>query len=221
VISCIPVDLAIPYDLPYDLPECEEGELPFELPELPELPEGMTDPVFEDVPEGSDLFNAAQTMYHEGYISGVGSGLFDPQGTFNRDALAVLTARVQYGANFQPVEVSEAAALDMDASMWSNKWVAAVKSQGDMVGDAQGNFNPEEPVQMSHMAVVALRAKYGSDYMPPEGGLGETEQVQWWYKWLMQAYEEELVPCVGEVCATMPVDRGTAIQILAQAIEGR
>jgi len=218
-LKCIPAGLDLPFELPWDLPTCEEGELPFEmpeLPELPELPEGYDIPAFEDVPQGSEVFSAVQLLYNEGYVSGVGNGEFDPGSTLNRDALAVLMARVRYGAQFEPAQVSQPAAADLDINDWANRWIAAVKDSGDMVGDDQGNFNPDDPVQMAHMAVVALRAKYGAGFVPEGGDAGG----EWYDKWMDKAHEEGLVPCVGDTCATMPVTRGLAAEIMAQALAG-
>ena len=118
-----------------------------------------------DVPAGSWFASYVGTASHYGIVEGRGSGIFDPQGTINRQEAAVMTARAaalcgldtsltadgirQYIAQFTDY---------IQVSKWARESMAFCFKAGILVSDEfEENIEPTEAICRSEVALMVYR----------------------------------------------------------------
>lgn len=211
MLVCLPAQVSeLPIDLPPEvagLPVCAEGENPFgmEIPEIT-MPEG-TDWEFTDLEEVPANFGINR-MASEGYISGVGNGLFGSGDQITRSQLAVVLSRSQLGADFQAPNVEYQAFADTFTGTYQNNWAAVALDENLMVGYGNGLFGSEDPVTTEQILAVCAKV---ADKVPAEGG-------EKWSDKYFELAEKELGIHVEKALAEMELDRDTAMQILAACL---
>jgi hypothetical protein len=209
MISCIPGGVELPYNLPPELealPICAEGELPFELPELPELPDGFQMPVFSDVSENGETFNAIQRLYHEGFVAGKGDGSFGASDLFTRGEAAVVISRIGSGVDVIPDDVES---RFTDDGGWVEKWAGHADKFGFMNGYLDETFQPNEAMTLAEVLVIGIRGAEGMGFTPPD----VPESSAWFEKWFV--YAEGLGIDLDSSLADLEITRELAMQIIA------
>ncbi|OGO16674.1 MAG: hypothetical protein A2Z14_01035 [Chloroflexi bacterium RBG_16_48_8] len=211
MLVCLPAKIAeLPIVLPpevADLPVCAEGENPFgmEIPDVT-MPEG-TDWEFSDLEEVSENFGINR-LASDGYISGVGNGLFRGSEQITRSQLAVVLSRSQLGADFQAANIDHQAFADTAVGTYQNNWAALALQENLMVGYGNGIFGAEDPVTMEQILAVCAKV---AEKIPVEGG-------EKWSDKYFELAEKELGIHIEKALAEMELDRETALQILASCL---
>ena len=210
-LVCLPAKIVeLPIELPpevAELPICAEGENPFgmEIPEVT-MPEG-TDWEFSDLEEIPANFGINR-MASDGYISGVGNGLFGSGEEFTRSQLAVVLSRSQLGADFQATSIDYRAFQDTTVGTYQNNWAAVALNENLMVGYGDGKFGADDPVTTEQILAVCSKV---ADKAPADVG-------EKWSDKYFELAERELGIHVEKALAEMELDRDTALQILAACL---
>jgi hypothetical protein len=211
MLVCLPAKVAeLPIVLPPEvagLPICAQGENPFgmEIPEVT-MPEG-TDWEFSDLDEIPANFGINR-LASDGYISGVGNGLFGAGEEFTRSQLSVVLSRSQLGADFQAPRIGYQAFADTAVGTYQNNWAAVVLDENLMIGYGGGRFGADDPVTTEQILAVCAKV---AEKTPAEGG------DRWSDKYFELA-EKELGINIEKKLAEMELDRETAMQILAACL---
>jgi hypothetical protein len=210
-LVCLPARIAeLPIDLPPEvagLPICAEGENPFgmEIPEVT-MPEG-TDWQFLDLEENPMNFGINR-MASDGYISGVGNGLFGTGEEFTRGQLAVVLSRSQLGADFQAASIDYPSFTDTSVGTYQNNWAAVALQENLMVGYGDGRFGADDLVTTEQILAVCVKVAEKT----------ATESGERWSDKYFELAERELGIHVENALAEMELDRDTALQILAACL---
>lgn len=134
-----------------------------------------------DVSPDSPYYEAVEYVLYQGYFSGMGNGVFQPNGLFTRAQLAQtlwrmggsLTAR---GCSFP----------DVDPSAWYYDAVSWCCQNGIMTGLSTNSFAPEAPLSQQQMALILYQfAKYSGIDVSQRGDLSaysDGENVSLWAK---------------------------------------
>ncbi len=211
MLVCLPAKVAeLPIELPPEvaaLPICAEGENPFgmEIPEVT-MPEG-TDWEFSDLEEIPSNFGINR-LASDGYISGVGNGLFGTGEEFTRGQLAVVLSRSQLGAGFQAPSIGYQAFGDTVVGTYQNNWAAVALNENLMVGYGGGIFGADDPVTTEQILAVCAKV---AEKTATEGG-------ERWSDKYFELAERELGIHIEKKLAEMELDRETAMQILAACL---
>ncbi|HJO34168.1 MAG TPA: Calx-beta domain-containing protein, partial [Anaerolineales bacterium] len=185
-------------------------------------------PTFTDVPATHAYFNAIETLYNSGYISGCSSSplKYCPGNTMSRAQSAVLVLRGANGPSFVPPQPNQAIFADLPLSNWAAKWAAAMYNGGFTSGCGSNplRYCPGQGLTRAQGSVFFLRIKFGSSYTPPSasGVFSDMASTFWGAKWAEVAYNEGLIPACEtgpalRFCADDPLDRGLAAHMMVQA----
>ncbi|GEM_PF-5479292 len=125
----------------------------YSLENKPEVEAGVK---FDDVDAASDYAKAIAWAVQEGIIAGVEETKFDPEGGVTREMLAEILFR--YGQAKKLTEVGGMAVHEFKdfnkIADWAIGGVAYCVSAGLMVGDDEGNFNPQDEMTYAQFATV-------------------------------------------------------------------
>lgn len=95
-------------------------------------------------------------------LSGRGDGTFDPDGAVTRAEFVKMIV-VAYGLYD---ENAVASFNDVDSSSWYYPYVASMVDWGYILGDSDGNFNPNALISRQDMAVILHRVLQGQHLLP-------------------------------------------------------
>lgn len=150
-----------------------------------------------DVSPSSAYYEAVEYVLAQGYFSGMGNGVFQPDGLFTRAQLAQtlwrmggsLTAR---GCSFP----------DVDPSAWYYDAVSWCCQNGIMTGLSTNSFAPDAPLSQQQMALILYQfAKYSGLDVSKQGDLSaysDGENVSVWAKQGMEwAVGNGILPTSG------------------------
>ena len=124
-----------------------------------QLPAGM----FTDVRAGTWYASYVERVVNAGLFSGVGGGLFNPEGTMTRAMFAVVIARYDRAdvAAFVPTF------SDVARNEWYSAEIAWAAANGIIHGLGGNEFGPYNPVTREQMAVMIYRYVYGRGIQLP------------------------------------------------------
>lgn len=134
-----------------------------------------------DISPDSPYYKAVEYVLSQGYFSGTGNGVFQPDGLFTRAQLAQtlwrmggsLTAR---GCSFP----------DVDPSAWYYDAVSWCCQNGIMTGLSTNSFAPDAPLSQQQMALILYQfAKYSGIDVSQQGDLSaysDGDNVSLWAK---------------------------------------
>lgn len=141
---------------------------------------------FKDLPAGHWAFQEVSTLAEKGVFKGYGDGTFRPQQNISRQEFAVLIERIirlegrpvpgDYGLSYKDAN---------QIADWARSSVTATTSMGIFRGDAQGKFNPQNPVSRAEIAVVLVRLldkEEEATQLQPEEGLFFNDVENHWAK---------------------------------------
>ena len=87
---------------------------------------------------------------------------------------------------------------DVDASEEYTKAVEYLNSVGIMVGDDQGNFNPDKPVSRAEMATIICRLLGETENLPTSTQFSDVPTTHWANKYVSKAAELGIVNGYGD-----------------------
>jgi len=92
---------------------------------------------------------------------------------------------------------------DVSLNNWAWKWIEGLYASSVTTGCGSGNYCPENNATRAQMAVLLLRAKYGSGYTPPAaaGFFTDVPTNYWAVNWIERLYTEGIT----NGCATNPL----------------
>jgi len=92
---------------------------------------------------------------------------------------------------------------DVSLNNWAWKWIEGLYASSVTTGCGSGNYCPENNATRAQMAVLLLRAKYGSGYTPPAaaGFFTDVPTNYWAVNWIERLYTDGIT----NGCATNPL----------------
>lgn len=154
-----------------------------------------------DVSPDSPYYEAVDYVLSQGYFSGMGNGVFQPNGLFTRAQLAQILWRM--GGNLLSRGCSFS---DVSPSAWYYNAVSWCYQNGIMTGLSANSFAPDAPLSQQQMALILYQfAKYSGLDVSKRGDLSaysDGENVSLWAKQGMEW-------AVGN--GLLPTDSGTAL----------
>jgi hypothetical protein len=167
---------------------------------------------FADVPYGYWSQDFIERLFGAGITGGCGTGplVYCPDNTVTRAEMAVFLER---GSHY-PVPYAApnvAPTFNDTVGHWAEDWIEALKNDGITSGCGNGNYCPEASVTRAQMAVFLLRARYGSNYTPPNatGVFADVPVGYWADDWIEQLAAESITGGCGAgiYCPDAPVTR--------------
>jgi len=101
------------------------------------------------------------TLVELGITSGIGGGLFDPEGTVTREQMAAFLTRALDEVPADGYCGTEGPFTDVPYGLWSCKYVKRLVELGITAGIGEGLYGPGNPVTRAQMAVFLARAFLG------------------------------------------------------------
>ncbi|MBQ6677942.1 MAG: S-layer homology domain-containing protein, partial [Clostridia bacterium] len=136
--------------------------------------------VFSDV--GADRWSAASIGYavENGYMNGVGGGLFDPEGPLTR----AMVATVLWRREGSPVPSAQRGFSDVPSEEWYTDAVAWAKEAGVVKGLTETAFGPDEYITREQLATMLFRFSSSAPVSVPERAdltpFSDEEKVSSW-----------------------------------------
>jgi len=155
---------------------------------------------FADVSQNYWAFQEIEKLYESQITSGCGNWNFCPLDYVTRAQLAVFLEKCIYGADYSPPLATGNIFNDVSSAYWAASWIEQLYKDGITSGCGNGNFCPNNTVTRDQMAVLLLRSKYGSDYLPPSAtGLifNDISKNHWAAAWIEQLYHENITSGCG------------------------
>ena len=113
---------------------------------------------------------------------------------------------------------------DVPGKYWAWKYIEGIADAGVTTGCGGGNYCPQTLVGRDQMAVFLLRAKYGSDYVPPKatGVFADVPVTFWAADWIEQFAKEGITSGCGNnnYCPKNTVTRDQMAVFLLRAEHG-
>lgn len=127
-----------------------------EVTPVTETPETVTDMVsFTDITDEYEFAEEAiNGLVEKGIVSGMGNGLYMPQGEFTR---AQFCKMIVMGMNIEQKDYIGGFS-DVANDAWYAKYVQAAVESGLFKGNTDGTFQPDKTITRQEMASVAARA---------------------------------------------------------------
>ena len=117
------------------------------------LPAGAAGSRFADVPAGAWYAEAVEAAAEKGYMTGVDSTHFAPEGTVTRATVVTVLWRMAGS----PAAGTSAGFTDVTAGAWYAGAVDWAAQAGIAGGDGQGHFRPDAAVTRQELAVLLAR----------------------------------------------------------------
>jgi hypothetical protein len=183
--------------------------------------------LFADVPQpGLEWMRPSiEGFYLAGITSGCGSNplRYCPGDLVTRGAASIFILRAKHGSGYAPPApagiFSDLTAASMD---WIRPWAEQFYNEG-ITGGCGTNplrFCPDASLTRDAMAVLLLRAKYGSGYQPPAASNPKifadvpVPGKEWMQPWIEEFYRQGYTAGCGgtpiQYCPEEPVSRATA-----------
>jgi glucose/arabinose dehydrogenase len=167
---------------------------------------------FADVPMDYWSWDYIERLYTSGVTTGCNTSplMYCPTTIVTRDQVAVFLLRGIHTSAYVPPDAT-GVFDDVQLDYWAADWIEQLAEEGITSGCGGGSYCPTNPVTRDQMAVLLLRAKHGSDYVPPDatGVFNDVDPSYWAADWIEQLAEEEVTSGCGggNYCPTMPVTR--------------
>ena len=146
---------------------------------------------FSDVED--DRWSAAAISYavKEGYMNGVGGGLFDPEGSLTR----AMVATVLWRREGSPAPTAPSGFSDVPAGEWYTYAVAWAEETGVVKGLTETTFGPDEYITREQLATMLFRFSSSAPVSVPERAdlmpFADDEKVSDWasepLEWAVEA----------------------------------
>jgi hypothetical protein len=151
--------------------------------------------LFQDVSFNYWARNYIERLYNAGITGGCGTNplMYCPTAIVTRDQMAVFLLKGKHGSGYVP---STATGLfqDVPKNYWAANWIEQLAAEGITSGCSVGPklYCPGTSVTRDQMAVFLLRAKHGSNYIPPKakGVFQDVPTNYWAADWIEQLAAE-------------------------------
>lgn len=127
---------------------------------------------FSDVPQSSPYHGDVEKVFRDGVTAGCGPGVYCPSAPVLRSQMAVFLLKSEHGAGYVPPACAGIFA-DVPCPSTPNfpysDWIERLSQEG-VTGGCYTNplrYCPDRSVSRAEMAVLLLKAKHGSAYVPP------------------------------------------------------
>ena len=173
---------------------------------------GTLTPTFPDVPFPYWAHIWIQRLYKAEITAGCGNGNYCPEGTVTRDQMAVFLLKAKHGSSYVP-PAPTGVFQDVPTDYWAAAWIEQLAAEGITSGCSTSpkKYCPTTPVTRDQMAVFLLKAKHGSNYVPPSptGVFQDVPTDYWAAAWIEQLAAEGITAGCGggNYCPTTPVTR--------------
>lgn len=139
---------------------------------------------FADVPTSHWAYSYIERLYDAGITGGCATSprQFCPSSPALRDEMAVFLLRSKHGSAYVPPAASGYFG-DVPTTYWAASWIERLRTEGISGGCSASPplYCPRQAVTREQMAVFLLKAKYGSNYIPPKAtGVFEDVPVTHW-----------------------------------------
>jgi hypothetical protein len=121
------------------------------------------------VPVSHIFHNAVVKIFKNGITTGCGGNNFCPDQAVNRDQMAVFVLRGEHNSGYTPPGASGQLFTDVTTDTMFAGWMEQFYAEGiiDPCDHAPLAYCPSLAVSRAEMAVLLLRAKHSSGYVPP------------------------------------------------------
>lgn len=120
-----------------------------------------------DVPDTHPFWTQIDAFAMNGITSGCGEGNFCPDSAATRAQAAVFLLRSKEGGAYVPPPATGTVFADVPQNAFAAAWIEELYRRGITLGCGGGNYCGSDPVTRAQLAILLLRTKYGSTYMPP------------------------------------------------------
>lgn len=177
---------------------------------------------FADVPDAAPIWPFVDAAAMNGLTAGCGDGMFCPGRTLTRAQAAVFLVKAEKGASFVPPAATGAVFADVSASSFAAAWIEELANEGVTAGCGSGLFCPSEEISRAQMAVLLLRAKHGTTFVPPPATgsvFGDVPSNAFAAAWIEELFHEGLAGGCGggDFCPAATTTRGQAVTLLVGA----
>ena len=150
---------------------------------------------FNDVPIDHWAWKYIERLYGAGITGGCSSTplQYCPDTTVTRAQMAVFLLKGIHGSNYTPPVVGNSTGFtDVATNYWAASWIKQLAAEGITGGCGGGNYCPDTVVTRAQMAIFLLKAKHGSNYIPPvaTGAFTDVPVGYWADKWIEELYHE-------------------------------
>ncbi len=120
---------------------------------------------FTDVPANHAFYGYIEFFAQAEITTGCSAGLYCPDGTVSRRAMAAFLERTMRASNWTP-PTNSTAFTDVAAGSLFAGHIEAMRTDGITSGCTATTYCPESSVTRAQMAVFILRARCGAGYVP-------------------------------------------------------
>jgi S-layer homology domain/IPT/TIG domain len=167
---------------------------------------------FLDVPQAHGFHDFIERLFRAAITSGCTGGNYCPASSVTRAQMAVFLLRGKHGGDYQPPPATGTAFSDVPAGAFAAAWIEQLAEEGITSGCGGGNYCPNNPVTREQMALFLLRAKFGSDHVPPDptGVFGDVPVSSPFAKWIEELASLGITSGCGggNFCPASPNTRG-------------
>ena len=183
---------------------------------LPPLPPPL---LYSDVPSDYWAYSYINTISKLGITNGCGNGFYCPEEFATRAEAAVFIERAISGGSYMP-PAATGIFVDVPTTFWAADWIEQSYQDGISFGCNADplQYCPEQMLTRAEMAILLLRAKYGSDYSPPPatGIFLDVPTDYWAADWIEELYLEDItIGCSDSPLMFCPDDWVTRAQMAA------
>jgi hypothetical protein len=123
---------------------------------------------FPDVPASHPFYASVETLLHAGVTAGCDVSLYCPGASVTRAQMAVFLLKGKLGPAYFPPPGAGTMFTDVPPGAFARDWIEDLAQSGITAGCDTNLFCPDAPVTRAQMAVFLLKARHGSDYVPPD-----------------------------------------------------
>jgi hypothetical protein len=168
---------------------------------------------FNDVPQNNQFHSFVTTLVRNAITAGVGGGNYGVNSPTLRQQMAVFLLKGKYGVCYVPPACTGIFAdVPCTPGVGFADWIEDLAGQGITGGCGVGIYCPLNPVRRDQMAVFLLKAKHGSNYVPPacDGDFTDVPCPSPFADWIEQLAAENITGGCGgtNYCPQNPNTRG-------------
>jgi hypothetical protein len=182
--------------------------------------------LFLDVPASHWSHEFIERLYNSRVTSGcsISPMMYCPDTWVSRDQMAVFLLRGKLGSSYVPPDAT-GVFQDVPTDHWAADWIEQLDKEGITSGCnvSPKKYCPITPVTRDQMAIFLLKARHGSDYVPPEatGVFQDVPVDSWAAAWIEQLAKEGITGGCSTspmlYCPTTPVTRDQMAVFLVRA----
>jgi photosystem II stability/assembly factor-like uncharacterized protein len=177
---------------------------------------------FLDVPDTDPFWPWVDAAAMNGVTAGCGSGSFCPDLPTSRASIAVFLLRGKNGVGYAPPPATGTVFGDVPASAFAAGFIEELSVQGITAGCGGGNYCPDAALTRAEVAVLLLKTKHGSNFVPPPATgmvFNDVPAGAFAADWIERlALEGVTAGCGGgDFCPDAPVSRAQAAAFVVLA----